>query len=203
MCNWLLGGGGGLLNNHQSGPHIPPLSLSFYESLLLPYCFPLLGNQAHTFASSLLLHSFSSSSTLPHFRLRDPAITAAMASTARLSTSCSLATGSITIGSRKATMAAIGCAPGGSRAHRRSAGLSLCCSSTAGAQGGRKMEDYNSAMKRMMRNPYEYHHDLGMGLLSPPLRCPHIAIDARNEIWAADFLSATIWYVLTVWMDSK
>lgn len=24
------------------------------------------------------------------------------------------------------------------------------------------MEDYNTAMKRMMRNPYEYHHDLGM-----------------------------------------
>lgn len=25
-----------------------------------------------------------------------------------------------------------------------------------------KMEDYNLAMKTMMRNPYEYHHDLGM-----------------------------------------
>ncbi|XP_027338792.1 phosphoglucan phosphatase LSF2, chloroplastic [Abrus precatorius] len=25
-----------------------------------------------------------------------------------------------------------------------------------------RMEDYNLAMKRMMRNPYEYHHDLGM-----------------------------------------
>lgn len=24
------------------------------------------------------------------------------------------------------------------------------------------MEGYNTAMKRMMRNPYEYHHDLGM-----------------------------------------
>lgn len=24
-----------------------------------------------------------------------------------------------------------------------------------------KMEDYNTAMKKMMRNPYEYHHDLG------------------------------------------
>ncbi|QHN80538.1 Phosphoglucan phosphatase LSF2 [Arachis hypogaea] len=24
------------------------------------------------------------------------------------------------------------------------------------------MEDYNFAMKRMTRNPYEYHHDLGM-----------------------------------------
>ncbi|XP_078436356.1 dual specificity protein phosphatase (DsPTP1) family protein [Wolffia australiana] len=26
----------------------------------------------------------------------------------------------------------------------------------------RKVEDYNTVMKRMMRNPYEYHHDLGM-----------------------------------------
>ncbi|PIN02553.1 Dual specificity phosphatase [Handroanthus impetiginosus] len=25
-----------------------------------------------------------------------------------------------------------------------------------------KMEEYNMAMKKMMRNPYEYHHDLGM-----------------------------------------
>lgn len=24
-----------------------------------------------------------------------------------------------------------------------------------------RMEDYNTAMKRMMRNPYKYHHDLG------------------------------------------
>lgn len=24
-----------------------------------------------------------------------------------------------------------------------------------------KLEEYNTAMKRMMRNPYEYHHDLG------------------------------------------
>lgn len=24
-----------------------------------------------------------------------------------------------------------------------------------------RMEEYNTAMKRMMRNPYEYHHDLG------------------------------------------
>ncbi|XP_072996364.1 phosphoglucan phosphatase LSF2, chloroplastic [Typha latifolia] len=35
--------------------------------------------------------------------------------------------------------------------------------STAGRSGPkRKVEDYNTAMKRMMRNPYEYHHDLGM-----------------------------------------
>lgn len=25
----------------------------------------------------------------------------------------------------------------------------------------RKIEDYNTVMKRMMSNPYEYHHDLG------------------------------------------
>ncbi|KAL3653404.1 Phosphoglucan phosphatase lsf2, chloroplastic [Castilleja foliolosa] len=25
-----------------------------------------------------------------------------------------------------------------------------------------KMDDYNTAMKKMMRNPYEYHHELGM-----------------------------------------
>lgn len=29
-----------------------------------------------------------------------------------------------------------------------------------------KMEEYNIAMKRMMRNPYEYHHDLGKSLLN-------------------------------------
>lgn len=28
-----------------------------------------------------------------------------------------------------------------------------------------RMEEYNTAMKSMMRNPYEYHHDLG-GFLS-------------------------------------
>ncbi|OEL15970.1 Phosphoglucan phosphatase LSF2, chloroplastic [Dichanthelium oligosanthes] len=86
-----------------------------------------------------------------------------MASTSRLPTSCSVATGSISARSRRATMAAIGCAPSGSRTHQRSVGLFLCrSSSTAGAEGGRKMDDYNAAMKRMMRNPYEYHHDLGM-----------------------------------------
>nr|GMC63795.1 phosphoglucan phosphatase LSF2, chloroplastic [Ipomoea batatas] len=31
-----------------------------------------------------------------------------------------------------------------------------------GVSGKNKMEEYNVAMKRMMRNPYEYHHDLGM-----------------------------------------
>lgn len=56
-------------------------------------------------------------------------------------------------------MAAVRCGPGG----RRSPGVFLCrSSSTAGAQGSTRMDDYNTAMKRMMRNPYEYHHDLGM-----------------------------------------
>ncbi|KAK9167968.1 hypothetical protein Syun_000108 [Stephania yunnanensis] len=30
------------------------------------------------------------------------------------------------------------------------------------SSNGRKMEDYNTLMKRLMRNPYDYHHDLGM-----------------------------------------
>ncbi|BAT15575.1 phosphoglucan phosphatase LSF2, chloroplastic [Oryza sativa Japonica Group] len=52
-------------------------------------------------------------------------------------------------------------AAGGSRSQRRrsSSGVFLCRSSTTGST---RMEDYNTAMKRMMRNPYEYHHDLGM-----------------------------------------
>lgn len=33
-------------------------------------------------------------------------------------------------------------------------------SSTA-SNSTKVVEDYNTAMKRMMRNPYEYHHDLG------------------------------------------
>ncbi|KAK2982430.1 hypothetical protein RJ640_026273 [Escallonia rubra] len=45
-----------------------------------------------------------------------------------------------------------------------------CKSSESGIQenpksksgSGTKVEEYNTAMKRMMRNPYEYHHDLGM-----------------------------------------
>ncbi|KAK4760019.1 hypothetical protein SAY87_023150 [Trapa incisa] len=31
-----------------------------------------------------------------------------------------------------------------------------------GGGSGSRMDEYNVAMKRMMRNPYEYHHDLGM-----------------------------------------
>ncbi|OWM87370.1 phosphoglucan phosphatase LSF2, chloroplastic isoform X2 [Punica granatum] len=32
----------------------------------------------------------------------------------------------------------------------------------AGGGSRHKMDEYNVAMKRLMRNPYEYHHDLGM-----------------------------------------
>ncbi|QHN86731.1 Phosphoglucan phosphatase LSF2 [Arachis hypogaea] len=35
-------------------------------------------------------------------------------------------------------------------------------SNTTASKSKDIMEDYNFAMKRMMRNPYEYHHDLGM-----------------------------------------
>ncbi|KAL6597361.1 hypothetical protein ACP70R_046801 [Stipagrostis hirtigluma subsp. patula] len=88
---------------------------------------------------------------------------AAMANTSRSPTSCSLPTGRISARSRGAAMAAVSCAPSGSRRRRRSAGVFLCRSSAGdGAGGGSRMEDYNTAMKRMMRNPYEYHHDLGM-----------------------------------------
>lgn len=31
----------------------------------------------------------------------------------------------------------------------------------ASNSSGTKLEEYNIAMKKMMRNPYEYHHDLG------------------------------------------
>jgi uncharacterized membrane protein YidH (DUF202 family) len=87
---------------------------------------------------------------------------AAMANTSRLPTPCGLPTVSVGAKSRRLAMAAVGCGSGGSRSHRRSLGVFLCrSSSTAGAQGSTRMEDYNTAMKRMMRNPYEYHHDLG------------------------------------------
>ncbi|CAH2054124.1 unnamed protein product [Thlaspi arvense] len=39
-----------------------------------------------------------------------------------------------------------------------------------------KMEDYNTAMKRLMRSPYEYHHDLGMNYTL-----------IRDELIAKDF----------------
>ncbi|KAJ4786909.1 hypothetical protein LUZ62_038155 [Rhynchospora pubera] len=45
--------------------------------------------------------------------------------------------------------------------------LSINCSSSERElveqrSSSNRMDDYNTAMKRMMRNPYEYHHDLGM-----------------------------------------
>ncbi|KAH9602793.1 hypothetical protein KSS87_018211 [Heliosperma pusillum] len=42
--------------------------------------------------------------------------------------------------------------------------LGICCnySSQQGIQKMNRMEEYNDAMKKMMRNPYEYHHQLGM-----------------------------------------
>lgn len=48
----------------------------------------------------------------------------------------------------------------------KNAGFSRASESSSGAlrsdTKGNRMEEYNTAMKRMMRNPYEYHHDLGM-----------------------------------------
>ncbi|GAB4832038.1 Phosphoglucan phosphatase lsf2, chloroplastic [Ancistrocladus abbreviatus] len=42
----------------------------------------------------------------------------------------------------------------------------ICCKvsdkDTSRTASKNRMEEYNIAMKRMMRNPYEYHHDLGM-----------------------------------------
>jgi hypothetical protein len=74
-----------------------------------------------------------------------------------------LPTGGDSTESARPAVAAFGCSTDGRKSRRRSGvGLVLCRSSTAGAQGGRKMEDYNTAMKRMMHNPYECHHDLGI-----------------------------------------
>ena len=33
--------------------------------------------------------------------------------------------------------------------------------SNRASNSNNRMEEYNSVMKKMMRNPYEYHHDLG------------------------------------------
>uniref|UniRef100_A0A0D9XNA0 Tyrosine specific protein phosphatases domain-containing protein n=1 Tax=Leersia perrieri TaxID=77586 RepID=A0A0D9XNA0_9ORYZ len=77
--------------------------------------------------------------------------------------SCFLATRAIPARGAIARRRKVAVAAGGSS--RSPPGVFLCRSSTpttAGAEGGRRMEDYNTAMKRMMRNPYEYHHDLGM-----------------------------------------
>lgn len=38
---------------------------------------------------------------------------------------------------------------------------------TVSAIPGSRTEDYNTTMKRMMRNPYEYHHDLGKNPVDP------------------------------------
>lgn len=54
--------------------------------------------------------------------------------------------------------------------HRGSKSIFCMISESSKAASGLKgmtrnpplAEDYNTAMKRMMRNPYEYHHDLGM-----------------------------------------
>ncbi|PKU62220.1 phosphoglucan phosphatase LSF2, chloroplastic [Dendrobium catenatum] len=48
---------------------------------------------------------------------------------------------------------------------KRAATCNASNSSPGGVRSGSRrsrMEDYNTAMKKMMRNPYEYHHDLGM-----------------------------------------
>lgn len=45
-----------------------------------------------------------------------------------------------------------------------------------------RMEDYNMAMKRMMRNPYEYHHDLGQFHL-------FIVFFAHFALWDATHVS--------------
>lgn len=35
-------------------------------------------------------------------------------------------------------------------------------STSSSSSSSNRVEEYNTAMKRLMRNPYEYHHDLGM-----------------------------------------
>ncbi|CAN6463259.1 unnamed protein product [Victoria cruziana] len=45
---------------------------------------------------------------------------------------------------------------------QQSSGIGGSAWNSASSSSLRKMDDYNVAMKRMMRNPYEYHHDLGM-----------------------------------------
>ncbi|XP_031475498.1 phosphoglucan phosphatase LSF2, chloroplastic [Nymphaea colorata] len=45
---------------------------------------------------------------------------------------------------------------------QHSSRISASAQNAASSSPLRKMDDYNAAMKRMMRSPYEYHHDLGM-----------------------------------------
>jgi hypothetical protein len=40
-------------------------------------------------------------------------------------------------------------------------GIEKKSTSNKAANSKKVVEEYNTAMKRMMRNPYEYHHDLG------------------------------------------
>lgn len=40
-------------------------------------------------------------------------------------------------------------------------GIEKKSTSNTASNSKKVVEDYNTAMKRMMRNPYEYHHDLG------------------------------------------
>lgn len=43
-------------------------------------------------------------------------------------------------------------------------GVEKSPSSNRASNSKNRMEDYNTIMKKMMRNPYEYHHDLGQFL---------------------------------------
>ena len=44
-------------------------------------------------------------------------------------------------------------------------GIRQTPSSSRASSSKNRMEEYNLAMKKMMRNPYEYHHELGQFLL--------------------------------------
>lgn len=48
-----------------------------------------------------------------------------------------------------------------------SSGIEQNATSRRPNSSGTKMDEYNIAMKKMMRNPYEYHHDLGQLSSSP------------------------------------
>lgn len=79
-----------------------------------------------------------------------------------------------------------------------------------------KMEEYNIAMKGMMRNPYEYHHDLGQ-LSSIPylffLIIIHISLSYRIlvhlYVWLYSYLLSSfkiwvwIWNSLVCWLIIK
>ncbi|XVF81995.1 hypothetical protein PTKIN_Ptkin16aG0007500 [Pterospermum kingtungense] len=46
--------------------------------------------------------------------------------------------------------------------HSKMGSARILCKLSETERSKNRMEEYNTAMKRMMRNPYEYHHDLGM-----------------------------------------